>query len=54
MGKSDRAFVFGLLGLLLALEIEPGWWVNAALVVIAALTALTIFNRVSKSLRELG
>jgi CDP-diacylglycerol--glycerol-3-phosphate 3-phosphatidyltransferase len=54
MGKSDRAFVFGLLGLLLALEIEPGWWVNAALVVIAALTALTIFNRVSKGLRELG
>ena len=54
MGKSDRAFVFGLLALLLGLEIDPGWWVNTALGLVAILTALTIINRSSKALRELA
>ena len=53
MGKSDRAFVFGLLALLFGLGIEPIWWVNPALGVVAVLTALTIFNRVRNGLREL-
>lgn len=53
MGKSDRAFVFGLLGLLLGLGIELGAWANVALGVIALLTAWTVFNRVRNGLGEL-
>ena len=53
MGKSDRAFAFGLLAVLLGFGIEPGWWANAYLGVVAALTALTIVNRARKALQEL-
>ena len=54
MGKSDRAFVFGLLALLLALGIEVGTWVNVALGIVAALTAWTIVNRCLKALAEIS
>jgi len=54
MGKSDRAFAFGLLGLLLGIGVQLGWWIDAALAIIALLTALTVFNRVHKSLGELA
>jgi len=50
MGKSDRAFVFGLLGLLVGLGIAVApvlTWVWAALVV---LIAVTIVNRVRRGL----
>ena len=53
MGKSDRAFAFGLLAVLLGFGIEPGWWANAFLAVLALLTALTIVNRARKALNEL-
>jgi CDP-diacylglycerol--glycerol-3-phosphate 3-phosphatidyltransferase len=53
IGKSDRAFVFGLLGLLLGLGIDPGRWVNAALVIVALGVALTILNRCRKALVEI-
>ena len=53
MGKSDRAFAFGLLAMLLGLGVDPGWWANAYLWVIAVLTALTIVNRARKALQEL-
>ena len=52
MGKSDRAFVFGVLALLLGLGIETGWWMNAALAVVALLTAWTVINRCRKALAE--
>ena len=54
LGKSDRAFVFGLLGLLLGLGIDPGKWVNVALAVVAIATALTVVNRCRKALAELN
>jgi CDP-diacylglycerol--glycerol-3-phosphate 3-phosphatidyltransferase len=54
MGKSDRAFVFGLFGLLLGFSVSLGWWANAALLVVALLTALTIYNRVTRGLQELA
>ena len=54
MGKSDRAFVFGLFGLLLGLGVNPGWWANAALLVVALLTMLTVYNRVTRGLQELA
>lgn len=53
MGKSDRAFVFGLLALLLGLGVEPGWWMNVALAVVALLTAWTVINRCRKALAEI-
>lgn len=52
MGKSDRAFVFGLLALLLAIGLSPGWWSTAGLAVVAALAALTVFNRCARALQE--
>jgi len=53
MGKSDRAFVFGLLAVILGFGVDPGWWVNAALALVAALIGLTIFNRARRALAEL-
>ncbi len=52
MGKSDRAFVFGLLALLLGLGIDAAWWMNAGLGVVAMLTAWTVINRCRKALAE--
>lgn len=54
MGKSDRAFVFGLLAVILGFGVDPGWWVNAALTVVAILIGLTIVNRARNALRELA
>lgn len=54
MGKSDRAFVFGLLALLFAVGIDLHWWANALLAVVAMLSLLTVVNRSSKALREIA
>ncbi len=53
MGKSDRAFVFGLLGLLIGLGAPLAPWINPSLGVIAVLAAWTIINRIRGALREL-
>ena len=53
MGKSDRAFAFGLLALLLGAGAKPGAWANACLVIVALLTAATIVNRARSALVEL-
>ncbi|NIL94288.1 MAG: CDP-alcohol phosphatidyltransferase family protein [Woeseiaceae bacterium] len=53
MGKSDRAFVFGLLGLLVGLGAPLLPWINWALAAVAVLTGWTIVNRVSRGLKEL-
>jgi CDP-diacylglycerol--glycerol-3-phosphate 3-phosphatidyltransferase len=52
MGKSDRAFFFGLLALLLGLGLQPGWWANAALLLVLILSAMTVWNRARAALRE--
>ena len=52
MGKSDRAFLFGALGLLLGLGVPPGAWLTLVLWAALALLALTIANRVRRALRE--
>jgi len=54
MGKSDRAFVFGLLGLLLGLGVDVRWWGDVGLVAVAILTLVTVVNRSAKALEELG
>lgn len=52
MGKSDRAFVFGVLAVGIASGLFPPAWINAALLLIAALSALTLINRVRHGLQE--
>jgi CDP-diacylglycerol--glycerol-3-phosphate 3-phosphatidyltransferase len=54
MGKSDRAFGFGLLALLLGIGLQPGGWSTAILAIIAILSALTVINRCRKALAELA
>ena len=54
MGKSDRAFAFGLICLLLGLGVSPRIWVDAMLIVVSVLVALTIANRARRALRELA
>jgi len=52
MGKSDRAFAFGLLALLLGLGVEPGTWSIALLILVATLQVVTVFNRGRRALAE--
>lgn len=52
MGKSDRAFVFGLLALLLGLGVKPGMWLVVAQGAILALLLVTVWNRAARALRE--
>ncbi|MCQ4259615.1 CDP-alcohol phosphatidyltransferase family protein [Stutzerimonas stutzeri] len=52
MGKSDRAFVFGVLAVGIASSLLPPAWINTALLLIAALSALTLINRVRHGLQE--
>ena len=52
MGKSDRAFVFGALGLWVGLSPTLPAWAAYALPVVAALLVVTIVNRVRRGLAE--
>jgi CDP-diacylglycerol--glycerol-3-phosphate 3-phosphatidyltransferase len=54
MGKSDRAFVFGLLCLLLGIGIQPAYWVDAILLITLGLLLMTIVNRVRRALAEVA
>lgn len=52
MGKSDRAFVFGALGLALALELPMPTWTAWLMPLLAFLIALTTVRRVRSALAE--
>jgi CDP-diacylglycerol--glycerol-3-phosphate 3-phosphatidyltransferase len=52
MGKSDRAFLFGLIALLSGSGIEPGAWSTALFAAGAILSCVTIINRASQALAE--
>lgn len=52
MGKSDRAFVFGLLGFLLAVGVPVAPWLTSIMAVLAALLVFTTYNRVKRGLAE--
>ncbi len=54
MGKSDRAFVLGLLSLLLGLGVPAGRWLPAAQLLIILLLAVTIARRARRALAETG
>lgn len=45
LGKSDRAFAFGLLAFLIGVGLTPGMWSTIYLSVLLVLSALTILNR---------
>jgi CDP-diacylglycerol--glycerol-3-phosphate 3-phosphatidyltransferase len=52
MGKSDRAFLFGLIALLVGLGVAPGLWSTALLSMGTSLSAVTIVNRARQALAE--
>ena len=52
LGKSDRAFVFGALGLWVALALPLPEWTRWLMPLLAVLLGWTIVNRVSGALRE--
>jgi CDP-diacylglycerol---glycerol-3-phosphate 3-phosphatidyltransferase len=53
MGKSDRAFVFGVIALTLGLGLPSASWMNELFGVILLLTLATSYNRASKALAEI-
>jgi CDP-diacylglycerol--glycerol-3-phosphate 3-phosphatidyltransferase len=52
MGKSDRAFFFGLIALLLGLGISLGIWINLIFILMIGLLIVTIFNRAFHAIKE--
>jgi len=52
-GKSDRAFVFGLLGLVMGFGVKLDRIIPYVLLAMILLLVLTIFNRARSALREL-
>jgi CDP-diacylglycerol--glycerol-3-phosphate 3-phosphatidyltransferase len=45
LGKSDRAFAFGLLAVLIGIGIAPGSWSTLYVAALLLLSALTVLNR---------
>ncbi|MGO4391974.1 CDP-alcohol phosphatidyltransferase family protein [Variovorax sp. M-6] len=54
LGKSDRAFVFGALGLYVALGLPLPAWASWLMPLLAAGVAWTIGNRIRRALAEAG
>lgn len=52
MGKSDRAFIFGLLAFLGGIGVSPGPWIPIVLSAMCGLMLLTVWNRARTALRE--
>lgn len=53
LGKSDRAFVFGGVALLVGAGVPPGGWVRTVLLAMLVLLGVTVFQRARNGLREL-
>ena len=51
-GKSDRAFGFGALAVLLWLGLSPGLWTTSVLAVMLVLAAVTVWNRARRAIAE--
>ncbi|MEM7193214.1 MAG: CDP-alcohol phosphatidyltransferase family protein, partial [Pseudomonadota bacterium] len=51
-GKSDRAFAFGLLAVLIGIGIAPGLWTTAVLSLMLGLTVVTSWNRARRAVAE--
>lgn len=52
MGKSDRAFCFGVLGAGVASGLLPPMWIDSLLALILVLLLYTLYNRVRQGLAE--
>lgn len=52
MGKSDRAFVFGLLGLLIALRVPLEPHLNYVWILVLVLSVKTVWNRCARALKQ--
>ena len=52
LGKSDRALVFGVLGLAVALGLPPAGWQGWIMPALCLLLSLTVINRVRAGLAE--
>lgn len=52
MGKSDRAAVFGILGLAIGIGAPIGGWVDWIMIAIGLLGLVTILNRARQALKE--
>jgi len=52
VGKSDRAFVFGLLAFLLGIGVDVGVWIDILLGLALALSGVTVVNRARRALAE--
>jgi CDP-diacylglycerol--glycerol-3-phosphate 3-phosphatidyltransferase len=53
MGKSDRAAVFGLLGLVIGIGVPLGAWLNWVMIATTVLGIVTLFNRARRALAEI-
>jgi CDP-diacylglycerol--glycerol-3-phosphate 3-phosphatidyltransferase len=53
MGKSDRAFLFGLIALLLGAGVAPGAWCVILVAAGCALALLTLFRRIKRGSLEI-
>jgi CDP-diacylglycerol--glycerol-3-phosphate 3-phosphatidyltransferase len=51
-GKSDRAFAFGLLAVLLGVGLSPGLWSTLYLSALLVMSALTVINRARSIVAE--
>jgi CDP-diacylglycerol--glycerol-3-phosphate 3-phosphatidyltransferase len=54
MGKSDRALVFGIAGLLIGWGMPFGGYLNGLWALVAVLLVITIFNRCRAAVRQQG
>lgn len=52
MGKSDRAFIFGALGLAVGVGVPTGLWLTGVLAAVTLLLVFTIVNRAQRGLSE--
>lgn len=52
MGKSDRAFVFGAISLVLGLGYSAQPWLDYVLIVMLVLLCITVINRAKRALEE--
>lgn len=52
LGKSDRAFALGALGLALGLGLAPGRWLDGFFALLCLLSAVTVVNRARQGLAE--
>jgi CDP-diacylglycerol--glycerol-3-phosphate 3-phosphatidyltransferase len=52
LGKSDRAFAFGLLAVLLGIGIVPGLWSTLYIEALLLLSVLTMLNRARNTIAE--